>query len=548
MVFFFVLIKRFSARTAVIAAVAALHTLLICSWALGQSATLKGCVRGASSQPIAGAIAALENTSSRAVFTTKTDSQGIYQFSGLKDGIYRLQVDASGYEQKTVDSLSLKAPEIRIVDLKIISLRVKTPEAPEFYDEPQFTVAGVTDTTNLGTHGADTVVRNTESLMRETASMARPTLDKGNASVDDSTLRSLREALKRDPDNFQANHELGKFLLENGVPTEAAPYLERAATLNPTDAQASHDLANACVELGEYDHARNTLRSSLERQESAENYSLLGDVEEKLGDPVSAVHEYQRAAELQSSESNLFNWGAELLLHRAFEPAGEVFTKGNRLYPNSSRMLVGLGVSLYARGSYDQAISRLCQASDLDPHATTPYLFLGKIQTIDQDQSKEVTDRLAQFAKMHPENAQAAFFYASSLWKARRGPEDIRDLSRIELLLKQAVKLDPKFGEAYLQLGILYEDRKEFSDALTAYRRATETSPQLEQAHYRLAQLYRKRGDEQSAKAELQLYEAASKQAAARTENEQHEIQGFVYTTRDQTYGMPASKKQDHTQ
>src|SRR4030081_1370491 len=30
---------------------------------------------------------------------------------------------------------------------------------PPFYDEPQFTVAGVADATNLGGHGSDTVVR-----------------------------------------------------------------------------------------------------------------------------------------------------------------------------------------------------------------------------------------------------------------------------------------------------------------------------------------------------------------------------------------------------
>ena len=60
-------------------------------------------------------------------------------------------------------------------------------------------------------------------------------------------------------------------------------------------------------------------------------------------------------AETDPSESNYFDWGTELLVHRAVEPAIEVFSKGNRLFPDSARMLVGLGVAWYSHGSYEQA-------------------------------------------------------------------------------------------------------------------------------------------------------------------------------------------------
>lgn len=540
MAFFVALAKRLSRRVSMVALAT---SMALCSGATAQSPTLKGRVRNASGQPIASAITTLENTGTAEVMTTKTDSQGTYQFSGLKNGVYILHVDASGYSRKNVERFFLKAAESRELDVDMAVLESKAATEPDFYDEPQFTVAGVTDTTNLGTHGADTVVRNTESLVRETASMGKSASETARSSADTSKLNSLRDAVERDPRNFKSNYELGSFLLKDGNAREATRYLEQASNLNPADSQASSDLAAACFAIGDYTHARAALQASLRLRESADSHRLLGDVDEKLSDPISAVHEYQRAAELLPSESNLFNWGAELLMHRAFEPAGEVFTKGNRLFPNSSRMLVGLGVSLYARGSYEQAVQRLCQASDLDLQATTPYLFLGKIQTIDSAQSREVIERFARFAEMHPENAQAAFYYGSSLWKARHGPEDVQNLPKIEILLKHAVELDPKLGSAYLQLGILYEEQGNLPDTLAAYQQAVEVSPSLEQAHYRLAQLYRKRGDEQKAKAEIALYEKTSKEAAAQAEREQHEMQGFVYTMRDQTYGTPAGKK-----
>ncbi len=192
---------------------------------------------------------------------------------------------------------------------------------PEFYDEPQFTVAGVTDAANPGGHGSNTVLRNTETLTRETILLKKESPASSLPVPPNATEKSLREAVEHDPGNAGLNHSLA-------------------------------------------------------------------DAEEKLGNPLAAVREYQRAAELDPSEPNLFDWGAELLLHRALEPASEVFAKGNRLFPRSVRILVGLGVSWYARGSYDQAAQRLCEASDLNPDDPNPYLFLGKMLMADAAQSE----------------------------------------------------------------------------------------------------------------------------------------------------------------
>jgi tetratricopeptide (TPR) repeat protein len=515
--------------------------IVCCAPAVTQTAIVQGTVRDSNEKTVASAKVVLQGAAGATVAAAKTDALGAYKLPGVASGAYTVQVEASGYTRQVFPQFKLKANDVKVLDL-VLTSNGPNAQAPEFYDEPQFTVAGVTDTTNLGTHGADTVVRNTESLVRETASMNHAAAGPA-APPDAATLRSLRGAVQREPRSFQANHQLGKSLLDSGNARDAVPYLERAAALNPVDHQAAYDLASACAAVGDYNHAKSVLQSSAGAPESADNHRLLGDVEENLGDPVEAVHEYQRAAELEPTESNLFTWGAELLQHRAFEPASEVFKKGSRLYPSSARMLVGLGVSLYARGSYEPAVQRLCQAADLDPNATTPYLFLGKIQTIDPAHSQEVSERLERFARLQPENTLASYYYAMSLWKTRRGPEDTANLAKIESLLNESVKRDPKLGDAYLQLGILYEEQRNFPGALSAYKQAVEVSPQLEQAHYRLAQAFRKSGDEEKAKGEMMLYQETSKQSADRAQREQREMQGFVYTMRDQTFGTPAAQK-----
>jgi tetratricopeptide (TPR) repeat protein len=413
---------------------------------------------------------------------------------------------------------------------------------PQFYDEPQFTVAGVADTTNLGGHGSDAVIRTKEALAKETVSLSKPTSGDLSATSSAAAEKTLRDAVGHDPASFEANHQLGKLLADNGKTRDAILYLEHAAQLNPSDYDNAYELAVAYANAGKYDDSRTRARALLTRQDRAELHHLLGDVEEKAGNPLEAVREYQRAAEMNPSESHLFDWGAELLAHRAADPAIEVFAKGNRLFPRSVRMLVALGVSWYARGSYGQSVQCLFDASDLNPSNPTPYLFLGKMQNAEIVQPEGFVQRLGRFARLQPENALANYYYAVALWKTRKG-SDSTTPAQVESLLNKAILLDPKLGGAYLLLGILYSDRGDFPKAIAAYQQASKADSQMDESHYRVAQIYRRRGEKAKALQELQFYEQLQKKKAEQTERERHEIQQFVFALRDGATAAPQPQK-----
>ena len=203
--------------------------------------------------------------------------------------------------------------------------------------------------------------------------------------------------MKREPQSFEANHRLGRELVANGEAREAIPYLERARELKSDDFGNGYDLALAEANAGDYEHARDSAQALLAKNDKAELHHLLGDIEEKLGNSLEAVREYQRAAQMVPSEAYIFDWGSELLLHHAPEPALEVFTTGNRLFPRSVRMLIGLGATWFARGSYDQAVERVCEASDLSPDDAAPYLFLGRMQSGESASSAKTGREVAPF-------------------------------------------------------------------------------------------------------------------------------------------------------
>jgi len=448
----------------------------ICSPALGGqnpdkqgSATIQGTVCDAQNRPLANATVLLEPQNQAQKLVSRTDSEGHYRFDVVPAGTYTLRANALNFREEKEGPIVIKDKENRSIVLHLSAglddgVGKNGPASLEFSDEPKFTVAGVTDPTNLGGHGSDVVLRTKEALAKDTASL---------------------------------NHA------------------EPDRTVAANDSGDTADL-----------HARRA------------------DLAESEGRPLEALAEYQRAAEMEPSESHLFAWGAELLLHRAFEPAIEVFTKGRGLYPGSVRLLLGLSVATYSRGLNDQANHLFLEASDLDPKDPTPYLFLGRLQESEKVEPPGWTERLKRFVSLHPENALAHYYYAVSL--AKQSGQHQANAAAIETELHRAIELDPHLGSAYLQLGILYSGRKEFPEAIDAFQKAIEVTALPDEAHYRLAQVYRQTGEAEKARKEIEIFNKVSQQKSEAAERERHEIQQFVYRLKDQSAPSSTTGSKPH--
>ncbi|MFZ0970034.1 MAG: tetratricopeptide repeat protein [Candidatus Acidiferrales bacterium] len=449
------------------------------------SATIRGKVWDSENHPLSGATVTLDGSDSPKPLLASTDSFGRFHFTSLSGGTYTIRAKMPGYLDEIsgphyVGKSGCLSIDLLLADAKSTGSTKPAASArdspPQYSDDPQFTVAGVTDPTDLGGHGSDVVVRTKEAVVKDTASLNR------------------------------------------GSSPAPAPL--------SADSDAAYDLALAYDHSGDFAHASATLHALLAREDRADFHALLGDVDESEGNPLEAVYEDQRAAEMDPSEPHIFAWGAELLLHRALEPASEVFAKGNRLYPRSSRMLIGLGVASYSLGAYDQSWQQLAAACDIEPTDPNPYFFLAKIQEAEKVEPPDWTDRFKRFVALQPQNALAYYDYAVALMKEDKSPDRF---ARIAPLFQKATQLDPRLGPAYLKLGILYSEKKDLPNAIRAYIRAIETTPLPDEAHFRLAQIYRLTGDQQKARAEIDLFKRLSKQKEAEADRDRHEIRQFVF-------------------
>lgn len=231
---------------------------------------------------------------------------------------------------------------------------------------------------------------------------------------------------------------------------------------------------------------------------SARAHSRFAEIEESRGNAANAVQEYYQAAQIDPSESNIFDLANCLLQHKKYAgylPAAvKYFRYGVSKYPQSSRLMVGLGVALYASQEYDEAVKVLCAAVDLDPTDQRPVTFLGMARKVSPDLAVQVDQRLRAFAQRYPENPAANYEYAMSLWD-RGGGEQGKNLQEIENLLASSAKESPKWYEPHYQLAIVYGSEKRYPDAIREMRLATELEPAFKPAHFQLATLYKRVGD-----------------------------------------------------
>jgi tetratricopeptide (TPR) repeat protein len=349
----------------------------------------------------------------------------------------------------------------------------------------------------------------------------------------DQAQEQFAKAAELAPNNFDTNHNLGEIYVHRGDLAKAIPYLKKAQEIEPKSYNNGYDLSLAYFMNGRLEEARFSVKTLLKVKDTGELHNLLAQVEEKAGNFVEAATQFEAAAHLEPSESNLFDWGGELLLHRTLDPAVQVFEEGTKRYPSSARMMVGLGMAYYARGNYDDAVRTFLRAADLDPTDARCYKFLSRAYDSSPSQATEVIERFKRYVELQPNNGRALYYYAMSLWKGKRTQDPTLDLKQIESLLERAVAADPKLAEAYVQIGNLNSDRGRFADAIPQYQKALELDEDLVDAHYRLGQAYVRTGQRDKGQEQLMAYQKLREQHLADLEKQRADIRQFVYNEKD---------------
>ncbi len=533
---------------------ALVFAMLLLAPALGgqqqKVAILSGVVHDSAGRVVSNVHVVLRGVDSLVTRETNTDAAGRFTFSEVATGAFTLTASSGTLRSAAIAvtvSTQSKQPLLNIVlsgsgAKGSASVRPDVSQAMQFADNPDFSIAAVTDWTAAGGHGSDSSLRTSEALTHEAVKLESGNPQPAAAAVlpnaggeHEESESVLRAAVAKTPKGFEENYKLGKFYIQTGRYQDAIPALEAAYQADPANYDNEYDLAQALKIAGDAAQARNHVRRLMEHRQTAELHRIEGELDEKLGDPLSAVHELQQAASEDPSEDNYFAWGSELLIHRAVWQGKEVFDEGVRLYPQSARMLTARGAVLFAGALYDEAALDLCMASDLNPEIVEPYLFMGKIEIVAPNPLPCVVAKLERFEKLQPNNSLASYYYAMALKKQQGQAVDSRTMDRVQDLLRRAITLVPKCANAYLELGNLSAEKKQWEQAIGHYLNAIQADPELNEAHYRLGVAYERAGDQANATEQFQLHDTIAKEQAAEIQRQRQAVKQFLVVSPGQS-------------
>jgi len=333
------------------------------------------------------------------------------------------------------------------------------------------------------------------------------------------TLATLRTFDLAPAQQLDLRLRIGEILSRANLFHEAAKDLEEATRLAPDRADIHFDLALARYRNGEWDAALTSAERAKSLQDSGAVESLLGDIQEKRGDALAAVHSYQAAVNFEPNvEEHRLALATELLKHQTFDAAIVVLEQAEGLFPQSVRVRVLLALTYYFVDRSQDSIRTLLEATKLDTSNILATRYLGEITLQDSAMpNPAAVTQVCAFADAHPASQSADALCGGVLLRVAEDNSDSSRRPEILRRLRHAVAIAPSDPVAVCQLGKALELSERWQEARTQMEKCVRLDPDSPESHYRLARIYRRLG-----LATLAAEQTTAQQQAAKRQTEEN--------------------------
>ena len=383
--------------------------------------TVSGTVRDLSGASVADASVSFEEKGTSAYVQATTKADGAFYFLAVRPGTYVVRARKAGLQEATSDAMELSLGDKKHLDLVLKagptgSSTVEPPRAEpsaaksggmEFSDKPSFTVAGVTDWTNVGGHGSDTKLRTSESLARETATLKSGETSRTSANASEAARaadshRELGDRAESSGDPLAAEREYeqavrlnpseenyftwGTELLLHRAIKPAAEVFEKGAAAHPKSARMLAGLGAALYASGDYGNAARRVCAASDLQPTDPTpYLFLGEMEKAAPDPLPcAADKLARFAHDQPSNALADYYYAVSLWKRGrgsdnsanLQQVEALLQKAVAANPKLDQAYVQLGV-VYAAEGNSQAINAYKKAIEINPQSIEAHYRLA---------------------------------------------------------------------------------------------------------------------------------------------------------------------------
>jgi len=317
----------------------------------------------------------------------------------------------------------------------------------------------------------------------------------------DLAIPELQAAAAIDPEDVETQGNLGVLLYFQGKAAEAIPHLRAAVERQPGMAKIQGLLGLA---------EANTLDSVQGRKDLEAAFPLITEQKFKVEVGLELVGLYTQGGDLEQASTVVAQ------LRKAAPDNPEVLYAAYRTYadlsgesmlalslaaPDSAQMHQLLAHEEARQGNTNGAIEQYRRAIAIDPHLPGAHFELAELLHISQDAGvkKEAEEEYRAALKENPQDEKTILRLAEI--DAQRG-----DIQQSYKGYMRAVELQPADADAKLGLAKTLIEMNQADKARALLEEAVRLEPTNATAHYRLGTLYRKTGQVEDAKREIELY------------------------------------------
>jgi tetratricopeptide (TPR) repeat protein len=304
------------------------------------------------------------------------------------------------------------------------------------------------------------------------------------------------------PDNLDAQANLGVLLYFQARPSDALEHLRKAIQINPNLPKIQGLLGLCEYQLGQLDAARTDLSAAMGNLPDAKFRKEVGltliEVETAQHDLAAAAVTIGRLREQAPADPEI--------LYAAYrintDLAGEALLSLSLAAPQSAQMQQAIAHELERIRDLSGAIAAFRKAIAIDPNLPGIHFELAEALH-GSDSQADRTQAEHEYAialEKNPREVQAAVRLGDL--QADRG-----DLDSAAGLYKRALSQQANNADAALGLARVYSEKNENDKALPLLQQVLQEDPTNMLAHFRLSALYRKMRRPDDAKRELAEYQ-----------------------------------------
>ena len=315
-------------------------------------------------------------------------------------------------------------------------------------------------------------------------------------------MQEFKAIVAIDPNNVDAQGNLGAVLFFQGSYQDAIPHLRAALKLRPKLWKTQALLGMAERRAGDVQAARSNLSKAFpnlpEKKIQIQTGMELVELESTSGDLEAAASTVAALRKLEPEDGSIL-----YTAYRVYSDlADESLLSLSVVDPNSPHMHQALAHELAKRGDTARAIEDYRLALKADPQLPGIHFELAEmLRTLGTPESTRE-------AEAEYETALAA---NPRDWQSERRLGDIalqrNDLAVASERYGRAIQLQPGDVDASIGLAKVYMAQNEPSKAQGLLERALQQDPTNAVAHYRLGTIYRQTGHSSEAKHELEEYQ-----------------------------------------